>query len=180
MNSDAYISVKLNNCSGIWFTKCISISVFIIENHFVTPFHQTNAQNRIRIISVFLKIEFFFLKSKINSESSDISKKRPRSNRPYVRFLSISQNWNWSGLADGRAFDNIETQARKSVILAAIFSSPISKLKNLNIVTGKGVVMTRYINSCHLIISVEKSKFQGIKMPKVMLSCMNDLLELFC
>ena len=64
MNSDAYISVKLNNCSGIWFTKCISISVFIIENHFVTPFHQTNAQNRIRIISVFLKIEFFFSKVK--------------------------------------------------------------------------------------------------------------------
>ena len=55
----AYISMKSNDCSGIWFTKCISISVFIIGNHFVTPFDQTNAQNRIRIISVFLKIGFY-------------------------------------------------------------------------------------------------------------------------
>ena len=54
INVAAYISVKLNDCSGIWFTKCISISVFIIGNHFVT--HQTNAQNRIRIISVILRI----------------------------------------------------------------------------------------------------------------------------
>ena len=130
--------MKLNNCSGIRFTKCISISVFIIGNHFVTLFYQTNAQNRIRIISVFLRIKFSKVKNLLT-----FRKKCSRSNRSYVRFLSISENWNWTGLADGR---NIETQARKSVILAAIFSSPISKLKNLNIVTGKGVVMTRYIN----------------------------------
>ena len=81
-----------------------------------------------------------------------------------------------SGLADGRVFDNIETQARKSVISAAIVSLPFWKLENLNIVTGKGDIMTRYVNqalpSNKLKIFNEKSKFQRVKMPIVLLSCM--------
>ena len=88
-----------------------------------------------------------------------------------------------SGLADGRVFDNIETQARKSVISAAIVSLPFWKLENLNIVTGKGDIMTRYVNqalpSNKLKIFNEKSKFQRVKMPIVLLSCMIEAASVF-
>ena len=168
--------MKSNDCSGIWFTKCISISVFIIENHFVTPFDQTNAQNRIRIISVILRI----LSLSKNFQNLLTFGKMFKAICPIsynIRELTETD----SGLADGRVFDNIETQARKSVISAAIVSLPFWKLENLNIVTGKGDIMTRYVNqalpSNKLKIFNEKSKFQRMKTSKVSLSY---ILETTC